>query len=93
MALSGDVVGTGWYVSPLGCSDAPWILTATTGRQCPRLPPALPARPEPGSPRPLKGGSPSQRQLGATLTVSPVPAVRLHDSISEEGFHYLVFDL
>lgn len=22
-----------------------------------------------------------------------VPAVRLHDSISEEGFHYLVFDL
>lgn len=24
---------------------------------------------------------------------SPVPTVRLHDSISEEGFHYLVFDL
>lgn len=22
-----------------------------------------------------------------------VPTVRLHDSISEEGFHYLVFDL
>ena len=28
-----------------------------------------------------------------TLTASPVPTVRLHDSISEEGFHYLVFDL
>lgn len=27
------------------------------------------------------------------LTASPVPTVRLHDSISEEGFHYLVFDL
>lgn len=28
-----------------------------------------------------------------TLTASPIPTVRLHDSISEEGFHYLVFDL
>lgn len=27
------------------------------------------------------------------LMASPVPTVRLHDSISEEGFHYLVFDL
>lgn len=31
--------------------------------------------------------------LGQPLTASSVPTVRLHDSISEEGFHYLVFDL
>lgn len=30
----------------------------------------------------------------ASLCLSlPLPAVRLHDSISEEGFHYLIFDL
>jgi len=28
-----------------------------------------------------------------TLPLSPVFAVRLHASIAEEGYHYLVFDL
>uniref|UniRef100_A0A8C8WU31 calcium/calmodulin-dependent protein kinase n=1 Tax=Panthera leo TaxID=9689 RepID=A0A8C8WU31_PANLE len=32
-------------------------------------------------------------RLGEPLMASSAPTVRLHDSISEEGFHYLVFDL
>lgn len=61
-------------------------------------PPAL------GSPKPLSGWvGPSTREggcaaragpgLGQPLTAFSVSTVRLHDSISEEGFHYLVFDL
>lgn len=40
----------------------------------------------------LEGSPLTQAALAASL-MSPLPAVRLHDSISEEGFHYLVFDL
>lgn len=40
------------------------------------------------------GGQGVHGGLSLSLSPSPsVPTVRLHDSISEEGFHYLVFDL
>lgn len=55
---------------------------------------SAPPRPHPAwwKPRPWRA-LPSPRQLRLPASRSPVPAVRLHDSISEEGFHYLVFDL
>ena len=60
------------------------------------MPPTLPAYPVLWEPQALGRVSlpPCTGVAGwPALTVSPVPAVRLHDSISEEGFHYLVFDL
>lgn len=93
-ALSGDVVGAGWYVSPLGYLDAPWILTCDRWPSVPTASPQPCTHPMLWEPQALAEWLPPAEAAPATaLTVSPVPAVRLHDSISEEGFHYLVFDL
>lgn len=65
--------------------------------------PLATAAPSGESPARLTGwawvGLPRRRGVGLpsflSVNVCPVSslAVRLHDSISEEGFHYLVFDL
>lgn len=82
--------------SPSRHADGPRTQTWGCRPVGPEVHPTLPPGPVcGGSPRPREGESPPRTGAAprSALTVSPVPAVRLHDSISEEGFHYLVFDL
>ncbi|TWW82288.1 Calcium/calmodulin-dependent protein kinase type II subunit gamma [Takifugu flavidus] len=58
------------------------------------LAPAVP--PQWGGAGPQQAPAPSSGRAGPGrpgFNVSPLFTVRLHDSIAEEGFHYLVFDL
>lgn len=75
-----------------GRLDAPWT-SAWDVLAC--SPPTRTPAPAVGSPGPWQAGLPrsSPSCPRPRLMVSSVPTVRLHDSISEEGFHYLVFDL